>query len=862
MRSHYGSYCENLTVPLAKSTVSMLLVIALYGCSDAQETQPELGRASVPTAILPPNSTAEGAAVKFTSTTDESFRGIVEHQGKATISWTPTEANVYEVYRRALPSSAEIQGRNRNAAFDVCADTIFEDGSGNGSIIPIGYDLVATVDDNGFIDTGIEDPGLYRYIVIGVDAGSNKELVAQDLTLQVISISSAESSEPDTEQTGEVETQDPSTGESEPSTGAASPEPGEATSVEPVANVGDVNPFEPVVESPAEPEPAPEPVAESPSEPEPAPEPVAESPSESEPALEPVAESPSEPEPAPAPEPDSEPVAESPDAVAGGVSVEETPTDIPETDIPEEVEATGAGSDAPAAAAPSSVCEPPVGEPVPGEAVADIGRDSLDPVNKEDAPEPGDSQGAPTSEPVVVVPPSGPDGNGGSGSDDDAPTRGPDGRLLAFPGATGFGRYSTGGRGGKVVVVDTRADVVDANDGRTSLREALDVISGPRTIVFSVGGVFDTSSKVILMANEQGSNVTVACQTAPSPGVIIKGRGIRIKGAHDVIMRHCVIRNIDPGHPDAESNRTIGIVGTSAPNRDMIFDHMSLSWATDENFTVFTGPTSKGDSTNFTLSHSIVSEGDADSAHPESGQLPARYLHAMGPSCGSSSTKYRINGCSMLSNYIAHNGRRNPLMWGISGEFVNNIVYNWHETATDARPHFNKLLEVYVVGNEYKAGPTSKEGNSPLKVFGEQSSASLVVRDNVELAYPGGARKAHANKTVASMPFAMSQTTPVDLDCVGATRPMRDAIDVRVVNDYLNGTGSVGIFFDQRRDYSIYQNSEHGAQYDTDKDGMADSWELANGLDTNDSEDYRRDRDDDGFTNLEEFINDQARCLR
>ena len=438
-------------------------------------------------------------------------------------------------------------------------------------------------------------------------------------------------------------------------------------------------------------------------------------------------------------------------------------------------------------------------------------------------------------------------------------------RLPAFPGAEGHGRFALGGRRGPVVIVDTLEDVIDEEDGRTSLREALQEMRGPRTIVFEVGGTFRTGAEWLLMSGEADSEVTLACQSAPVPGVLILGNGIRIRGgARDIVMRHCAIRNIDPGPELAESSRAVAVIGTSAPagetSGDMIFDHMSLGWATDENFTVFIGPTAAAPMANFTLSRSIVAEGDADSHHPESGQLPRRYVHAMGPSCNTGSDQYRITGCSIIGNLIANNARRNPMMWGVGGEMLGNVVYNWHETALDARPHRVGRVDLHAHDNLFVAGPTSREGNPPMKLIDEG-----LVRSNFDVSgnrfVVDGEERALEDVQRGTPDAPVSAFEPFDLDCVGASRPVRDANDARIIAEYLSGTGRVGIGEDDRRDMRGREPaSRRPADFDTDRDGIADEWERAHGLDPDDAEDFRRDLDGDGYTALEKYLNELADC--
>jgi len=937
----------------------MLLVVALYGCSDgAQDTSGD-GLDNVPTAHLLP-AAARPAQVRYESSSNPDFVGTVHAEGIASLAWPPSDAENYEIYRRETAASGRFDdGMSRSTGGilfldDPCGNSLYDDQTGGlaATAVPAGYVYVGTVAGHAFVDDTIEEPGNYGYIVVGLDGAEGPSVVAEDLVVNVDRVVDPGTAEPPPA----VDPDEALPASEVPDLGGATPdtvEPdvpavtdsGSSDETPEVDQTEPESPFEVVVETPApveQPEATQVPVAETPDpveivdatpapvepveqseatqvpvaetpdpvevvdatpapvepveQPEATQVPVAETPdpvevvdatpAPVEPVVEPVVESVVEPEPTPAPVP----VAETPEPievvdaepapVEPPVEPEPTPAPVPVAETPgpsEIVDATPPPVDepdpAPVAASPDPVesgdsVEPAPVEPVVAAPQTDTGQDVTQEVPVDCAPptsEPSgeseapaadtDADGSASPDAVDVSVPSTESPSGTSAMTPDRP-------LLAFPGAVGHGRNASGGRGGRVVIVNTRNDVVNANDGKVSLREALEVMSGPRIITFAVGGLFDTSSKIMLMKGESGSDVTVACQTAPVPGVIVKGRGVRIdKGARNVIMRHCTFRNIDPGNPESTSGRAIGIVGTKQPVFDMIFDHMSLSWATDENWTVWTGPSSVGNSARFTLSNSIVSEGDADSTHYESGLLPARWMHSMGPSCNSGSTSKRIDDCSIIGNYIAHNGRRNPLMWGVSGDVIDNVIYNWAETGLDSRPHKNGRMELYIVNNEYKAGPTSKKGNWPYTIVGNAPASNKVVRNNHVITWPELKKVDEPDRTTGKMSRAMSASNGLNWDCVGASRPQRDVVDDRVIHEYETSSGQVGIFANHTRDYSMYgESSAWGADHDGDSDGMADNWEVANGLNPNEGGDYRDDLDGDGYTNLEEYINEMARC--
>ncbi|RZJ39791.1 MAG: pectate lyase, partial [Brevundimonas sp.] len=183
--------------------------------------------------------------------------------------------------------------------------------------------------------------------------------------------------------------------------------------------------------------------------------------------------------------------------------------------------------------------------------------------------------------------------------------------LPAFPGALGWAARTPGGRGGRIIRVTT----LDG-EGPGSLREAIEA-DGPRIVVFEVGGVIDLNRKTLKIASPF---ITIAGQTAPSPGVTLIRGGIDI-GGHDVIVQHIRVR---PG--SAEQGWMSGWDEDSISTQaawNVIVDHCSLEWGTDENLSAsgprFTGSTPEewraGTSHNITFSNNLIAESLAYSTH-------------------------------------------------------------------------------------------------------------------------------------------------------------------------------------------------------------------------------------------------------
>ncbi len=471
--------------------------------------------------------------------------------------------------------------------------------------------------------------------------------------------------------------------------------------------------------------------------------------------------------------------------------------------------------------------------------------------------------------------------------------------VLAFPGALGYGKHSVGGRGGRVITVNTVENIVDSSDNLMSLREAIEHQSGPRTIVFEVGGVFDVGINEIQMNGEDDSNVTVACQTAPSPGVIIRTYGFNLhSGVHDIIFRHCAIRGIDRGGNFGQAGRSFTVRSGS---RDIIFDHMSLAWATDENFQVYLGQNQSAGISNVTLSNSVVAEGDADSSHYLSAERPEWSYHAMGPSCNNSNgnPSATLINCSIVNNFIAHNSSRNAMIWGGTGELSNNIIYNWYGIGLTVQPHDGSGVSAIINNNLMKSGPNTS-GATKSGCAGREHQCALFLGasnshgdshfslgDNYFIPRGESIGDAYlidhpqANSPEGTPSYDLATPSPISvlqmansssrfISCVGATRPLRDHVDTRVIQEFYDGTGRIGIGENTRngghnstvqRTWSQFgATAYHSSNYDTDGDGMPNDWEVAYGLNPSDYNDHSGDLDGDGYTNIEEFLAIAAHC--
>ncbi|MDR8391926.1 hypothetical protein NC796_12280 [Aliifodinibius sp. S!AR15-10] len=465
----------------------------------------------------------------------------------------------------------------------------------------------------------------------------------------------------------------------------------------------------------------------------------------------------------------------------------------------------------------------------------------------------------------------------------------PQAKIPAFPGAEGGGAHSFGGRGGDVYVVTSLED-----SGPGTFREALESV-GPRIVVFNVSGIIRLEKPLIIKA----PYITIAGQTAPGDGVVVAGETVWIN-THDVVIRHMRFRR-----GETNVGRRDDSIGGN-PIGNIMIDHVSASWGLDENMSMYRHNYMAGadydevklPTVNITIQNSIFSEG-LDT-----------YNHAFGSTLGG-------ENCTFVRNLWASNTGRNPSVgWNGLFNFVNNVVFNWRHRSTDGgdyRATFN------IINNYYKPGPITPPdepvGHRILKPEAGRSDLDFMVfgrayvSGNVMEGYPGvtadnwdggvqiegkdGELLTYWESTAyfpnmkMKSPFPMQ--SPIDimparkayeyvLKNAGATLPKRDPVDHRIVRqvrtgkiEYVEGLDPDQFYqFEHRRlgpesyKKGIITNIKQvggypeyeGMRYkDEDMDGMPNAWENKHGLNPKDPSDANGDMNEDGYTNIEMYIN-------
>ena len=396
-------------------------------------------------------------------------------------------------------------------------------------------------------------------------------------------------------------------------------------------------------------------------------------------------------------------------------------------------------------------------------------------------------------------------------------------QQLAFPGAEGFGRFATGGRGGSIYHVTNLDD-----SGEGSFRDA--VSQSNRTVVFDVGGVINITDRIVIH-----SNVTVAGQTAPGGGITVYGNGIALNGSSgNSIIRYIRFRMGENGDYRKDA---LGI----SDGQDYIFDHVSISWGWDG--TVDVNGTNID---NITFQDCIVGQGIDIVQHSTGGLVQ--------------SGKW-----SMIRSLYIDNETRNPKGKG-THEFINNVIYNWGSDgyimgATDA------VSAVNCVGNWFIYGPSSSSNTHITRTTTafEVYAADNWVDNNKNGILDGFLMTDYKTATLMDAPYdydGMKYVMSADsalahvIEHVGGSFPARDAVDELLI-DQLISYGKKGKIIERESDNGIDGNIGTVANgtppTDTDQDGMPDTWETDNGMDPNVASN-NNDTDGDGYTDIEEYL--------
>jgi len=413
-------------------------------------------------------------------------------------------------------------------------------------------------------------------------------------------------------------------------------------------------------------------------------------------------------------------------------------------------------------------------------------------------------------------------------------------RTLAFPGADGAGRYTSGGRGGEVI------EVTNLNDsGPGSLRSAVKY-KGPRIIVFRISGTIELEKELIIAEG----NLSIAGQTAPGDGICLKDYPLLVD-ADNVIIRYIRIRLGDvSGKPfDAIHSKN---------RKDIIIDHCSFSWSVDECASFY-------DNENFTLQWSIISESLNNSCHPKG-------PHGYGGIWGGMKASFH-------HNLIAHHISRLPRFQGSryhkqplkeKAEFCNNVVYNWAEKCS----YGGEDGSYNIIGNLYKPGPATpakKAGKilEPFEPYGKfYLSNNYIFVDNIFRKYNPQNYSSEFDElklVLSDIPATINYAVKLEDPLVAWDKVLknagaslsRDSVDKRIVYEVekgINHYGDKGIINSQNQVGGWPGLNSMAAPADTDHDGMPDLWEKNNNLnpeDYSDRNDYDLNRE---YTNIEYYL--------
>ncbi|KIC62118.1 LamG-like jellyroll fold domain-containing protein [Chryseobacterium taiwanense] len=410
-------------------------------------------------------------------------------------------------------------------------------------------------------------------------------------------------------------------------------------------------------------------------------------------------------------------------------------------------------------------------------------------------------------------------------------------QTLAFPEATGFGRFTTGARGAANPQIYLVTNLNDSGAG--SFRDA---VSQPgRFVIFKVGGIINLQSVVAVAAN-----TTIAGQTAPGEGIVFLGPRVSFTGANNTIARYLRLR-----YGGTSQNQDASGIANGA---NIILDHMTFTWGTDEVFSV--NWDNNGTSPdNITIQNSIIGQG----------------MHRHNHSAGGLMQPPPGGKISLIGNLYICNKTRNNKIKGIN-EFVNNVVYNWgnygntygHTQSGEAYimggdsagASYANIINNYFIGGPNTSSTVSTPfsvGNANFNLYGTGNyfdnnkngtlDGTLVPQDLT--GYPVGDITA-IQSTAYDYPMKNTTVTAVAaynkiVASAGASYPRRDQVDQLMISDLMS-KGTTATYVYVQTDLTTqfgFTNGGAGHVYgapaplDTDNDGMPDAWETANGLNPN-----------------------------
>lgn len=439
-------------------------------------------------------------------------------------------------------------------------------------------------------------------------------------------------------------------------------------------------------------------------------------------------------------------------------------------------------------------------------------------------------------------------------------------QQIAFPGAEGYGKWTVGGRGGRVLTVTNLND-----SGEGSFRDAVEQ-TGARIVVFAVDGTIELKSPLRI----NNDSITIAGQSAPGDGICLKDYPL-VVNASNVIIRYIRVRVGDRYRLDSD-----GVGGGRYGQKNVILDHLSVSWSIDECLSIYK-------TENLTVQWCLV-------AHSLNTSVHTKGSHGFGGIWGGYKATFH-------HNLLANHASRNPRFSSVDGtkwvDYRNNVVYNWgFKTAYGGGHH----AEINMVNNYYKPGPASQhhrlldvaeDGTGRYYVAGNvMAGDDAVTRDNHSAitdcagkCYIPGRKSAGPDSGISpeaiptsgeecasclvGSPFPsepIHEDAPVVayqriLESVGCSFS-QDSYDREVLRQVREGIGTFGTngIINSQEDVGGWPVLKAGkALKDTDGDGMPDDWESQHGLNPKSASDASAYTLNENYTNIEVYLNSLCR---